>query len=788
MRDVVHSFVLEARTRVADGPPPGLVVAFYAAFIAVAGFGYWLAIIPGMSITFWPPNGLYIAVLMLSPVRLWPWWIATAVAAELTCNLFWFRNSGLGALGFTAANAIESAVAALLLRPFFPDPVRLRTLKQVIALLVLGVGVAPAVGAIFGAMVHVGIGKYDFPTAFKFWLIGDATGVLVALPLCLVLFEAWREPRRPTSGEVTEAALVLVFLVAVSLITMSGRLPFAYIMVPPILWAAIQFEFYGAAAAMFLVTLLVGVATALGFSKFVGPAPAQASLHVLMQLLLAVSAVTALVVAAIAAEQRRAREELELMNRDLEHRVAERSAALVAGETRFRATVENAAVGMAMLRPDGRFIMTNQRLATILGYERAELMAKTWQKLTHPDDVATDAAQRDRLSRGEADSFQIEKRYVRKDGTVIWAELHVGCIRDKSGAVDYFVSSMDDITQRKQSEDQIRLLLREVNHRSKNLLALVQAVARQTAAASPADFLERFQQRLGAMSDAQDLLVRNEWKGVEIEPLARSQLAHFADLVDTRVTIGGPTIMVSAPAAQAIALALHELATNAAKYGALSNGSGRVDVRWAIEPGDGRPQFIMSWTEKGGPPVDQPTRRGFGTSVLEDLTRMALEAHVQLDFDPDGLTWNVKTALADVVAGGAAALAEPAEAQPAPAVAPARRSLLVVEDEPLIALDIARMLREAGFDVIGPAASVSQAFALLDRHACHGAVLDINLGGETAEPIARRLAAAGTPFVAVSGYARDQRPPAFEAMPALDKPVQSEALVTALRQVLHAAR
>jgi two-component sensor histidine kinase len=139
-----------------------------------------------------------------------------------------------------------------------------------------------------------------------------------------------------------------------------------------------------------------------------------------------------------------------------------------------------------------------------------------------------------------------------------------------------------DITERKRQEEQIHLLLREVSHRS-NMLTLVQAVARQTAASTPASFLKRFDERILALAASLDLLVKSNWKGVELEELACSQLAHFSDWIGTRIKVNGPRVQVSAAAAQALGMALHELSTNAGKYGALSNESGEVDLCWTLD-------------------------------------------------------------------------------------------------------------------------------------------------------------------------------------------------------------
>jgi two-component sensor histidine kinase len=179
--------------------------------------------------------------------------------------------------------------------------------------------------------------------------------------------------------------------------------------------------------------------------------------------------------------------------------------------------------------------------------------------------------------------------------------------------------------------------MHEVNHRAKNMLSLVQAIARQTASREPEDFIGRFTERIQALAANQDLLVRNEWQGVDVGDLVRAQLAHFADLVGSRITVQGPTLRLNAAAAQAIGLALHELATNAGKYGALSVGAGQVDVQWRLE-GD---IFAMTWTEHRGPPVSPPKQRGFGTIVMETMAERSVDGAVDLEYAPSGVAWRL---------------------------------------------------------------------------------------------------------------------------------------------------
>src|SRR5260370_9546 len=184
--------------------------------------------------------------------------------------------------------------------------------------------------------------------------------------------------------------------------------------------------------------------------------------------------------------------------------------------------------------------------------------------------------------------------------------------------------------------------------RTKNRLSVVDAIAPQAAAKKSEDFVERFSERIQALSANQDLLVRNEWRGVDVEDLVRAQLAHFADLVGSRIAVRGRKLHLNAAAAQAIGLALHELGTNAGKYGALSVDAGRVDVGWRF---DGN-IFAMSWTERNGPPVSPPERRGFGSTVIASMAKRTVDGEVQLDYAPSGLTWRLTCPAANALESG----------------------------------------------------------------------------------------------------------------------------------------
>ncbi|AHB50416.1 hypothetical protein W911_16470 [Hyphomicrobium nitrativorans NL23] len=195
---------------------------------------------------------------------------------------------------------------------------------------------------------------------------------------------------------------------------------------------------------------------------------------------------------------------------------------------------------------------------------------------------------------------------------------------------------------REEAEQQIMLLMREVNHRSKNMLAVVQAIARQMPSKEPKQFVRQFSDRIVGLAASQDLLIESNWQGVRVADLVRSQLSLFRELIGTRIEISGPLVRLQPPAAQAIGMALHELATNASKYGALSDENGQVHVSWDLVPGAEEREFRLEWREQGGPPVTPPERRGFGHTIMVAMVEKSLDAEVIVEYPQSGLVWKVR--------------------------------------------------------------------------------------------------------------------------------------------------
>jgi PAS domain S-box-containing protein len=306
-------------------------------------------------------------------------------------------------------------------------------------------------------------------------------------------------------------------------------------------------------------------------------------------------------------------------------------------QMRLQLAMDAAHLGSWQYDPLHRVVCGDTRSKEIFDVAENEAPIEEIMERVNPDDAervrAAFQAAFDPAEPKRSAEFQLR----RGDGDVRWVEtLGLAHFEGERGAAGV-VGTVADITGRKQHEEREHLLMREVSHRAKNMLSVVDAIAHQTATRNPEDFIKRFSERIQALSANQELLVGGEWKGVDTEGLVRAQLAPFADLVGSRIAVHGPKLRLKAAGAQAIGLALHELATNAGKYGALSTNRGRVDICWATD-GD---TFTMSWVERDGPPVSKPKRRGFGTIVMEVMTERSVDGKVDLDYAPSGVAWRL---------------------------------------------------------------------------------------------------------------------------------------------------
>jgi PAS domain S-box-containing protein len=324
----------------------------------------------------------------------------------------------------------------------------------------------------------------------------------------------------------------------------------------------------------------------------------------------------------------------------LERRVARRTRELAEVNQRFDAALR--ASGVTVMTQDRDLVFTWISRG-MFGRTAPEIVGRTQQEVIPEAGQETGAS----IKRAVIETGEPARGDVRipHDGIETWYDLTVHPLTDEYGTTTGVIAGAVEITRYKEQEARIRLLMRELTHRSKNLLAVIQAIMRQTASNSDSieDFETRFSARLQSLAGSHDLLVREDWQGASMRDLVRSQLGHYEDRIDSRIELTGGSLQIRPDAAQHIGMALHELATNAAKYGALSTPNGKVGISWKVEPAaDGIPMCTLSWEESGGPPVERPGRRGFGRVVIERTVARALHGEVRIDYAATGLRWTLE--------------------------------------------------------------------------------------------------------------------------------------------------
>ncbi len=309
-------------------------------------------------------------------------------------------------------------------------------------------------------------------------------------------------------------------------------------------------------------------------------------------------------------------------------------------EQRLAATYEHAAIGISEISPDGHFLRVNEAICAITGFSREHLLANKLFTHTHPDDADPDREGFRKQVAGELEFYSVEKRFIRKDNRVIWLSVRSSPVRDEGDKLRYVVRVVQDITERKAAEQRQKLLMDELNHRVKNTLATVQSLASQTARGvhTPAAFRERFEGRLIALSKAHDQLTIHHWESADLRELLSGSLAPYAGGGFERIVLRGEDVILRPRAVLTLAMAVHELTTNAAKYGALSVPGGRIEINWQPERAkNGRPVLRISWIEQGGPSVAEPAQRGFGSKLIEGSVAAELGGTARLGFEPQGL-------------------------------------------------------------------------------------------------------------------------------------------------------
>lgn len=483
--------------------------------------------------------------------------------------------------------------------------------------------------------------------------------------------------------------------------------------------------------------------------------------------------------------------ELEALNAELEARVAARTAELEAQAERLRQSEDRRSIAMSA----GNMGSWEVDLATgriewddgpyrIFGVDPATFVPTVAriEAMMHPDDRERSALSSILVS--PQARFQTEFRIVRPSGELRWCYGAGIILRDPGGKPLRMTGVTVDITERKRTEERQALLAREVDHRAKNTLAVVLSMLRLTKAPTIEAFISAVEGRVHALAATHNLLSATRWEGAELGKIVDEEMAPYHASHRRRVNASGPRVILLPATAQAVALALHELATNAAKYGAFSTDTGTLSVTWRTE----RDSMVLDWTESGGPPTEEPARLGLGLTIVRSSIEAQFRGAVDYDWQPEGLRCRLAISVAQSASAAASAVAAVPPAQAT--TVPDKRDLagvrlMVVEDEMLVSMLLKRTLEGFGAIVVGPYARLADGLAAARSERFDGAVLDLNLAGELANPIADQLLAHSVPFLFITGFQRESIDRRYAAVPVLQKPIDAAALERGLLALLH---
>jgi PAS domain S-box-containing protein len=607
-----------------------LAVLVACVYILAARLSLSLLTPEGVAV-FWPAAGIAAGTLIVVGPSARLAVVVGTMVATIVANLLGDRNLW-STIVFALCNAGEALITAGLIERYFGSPFSLNRLRNVLGLVgaaIIGAAIS-GIGGTAGFVLFHDAAAPIFVT-WQNWFASDALGIVTIAPLMIGLASAAREP--PGRSETVEGLVALACLVVMSVVVISlppgpwtTVVPIA-LLFPLLLWIAARCRPVFAAAAVFIVTLAIVWTTTIGVGHFGDPGVPMADRVLAARAGILAVALCAYVLAALFAERR------------------EHAAALVESEARLQETLTAGAVTTFVWDAGTGSSLRSTNAAQILGFEpRQTFTGSDFLSQVHPDDRARFKA----LVRAvdpENPAYTVTFRFKRPDGREVWLEETAKAEFDGQGRVARLKGLTLDVTARKRSEEHQSLLISALDHRVKNLLARIAAVARDSRQGSGSldEYVQALERRIQSMADAHSLLSQNRWRGVDLAELVRHQLAPYAS--DASTTISGANVTLTVAATQVLAMVLHELVTNAATYGALSSPHGRVEVSWNRGSGGDASNLSIVWRELGGPAIAPLPDGGYGVSLIHDLVPHELGGSVDLVFESSGVCCRIEIPL-----------------------------------------------------------------------------------------------------------------------------------------------
>jgi PAS domain S-box-containing protein len=544
--------------------------------------------------------------------------IATIIASLMGGRNIWISTA------LALCNVGEALCAAWLIERHFGAGFSLNRLRNVLGLLAAAV-ITSAAGALGGAAAYKLLQGLTAPiwTIWQHWFASGSIGFITVAPLMIGSAEALRAP--PRRNDIIEGVIALVALTAMEVVILSVApdpwepVASVALLFPILLWLGARCQPVFAAAAALIVSLTILWTIAFGVGHFGDPDRPIDDRILNAQAAILGFTLCAYVLAALFAERREA-------------------------EARLQEALAAGGVMAFECKPHGE-IHCSENAAQILGLDSRQVFTSTqFVKRIHPDDLAQFEAHRRRVradSRADSAIF----RFIRPDGREVWLEETARAEFETTGRLICIKGLTRDVTERKHAEERQNLLTAELDHRVKNVLARVAAVARQTQRriGTITEFVKALDGRIESIAATHALLSESRWSGVGLIDLIRDQLAPYT--TETNSAISGPDVILTSAEAQAVAMVMHELVTNAAKYGALSRPDGRVVVTWDRANPNASALLKITWRELGGPPIAGPVQPGYGSNLIRDLVPHELGGVVDLTFASDGLCCKIEIPL-----------------------------------------------------------------------------------------------------------------------------------------------
>lgn len=751
----------------------GLLMPFIVLLLYLAASSIALQLVaqPENIAYFWPAAGVSAGVLIVVPRNQWPRIAAAVGTAVILAN--WFAGRGLAATAiFTLGNVLEALICASLALRLSAGRLLLSSIREVNILIVAG-----ATASLLTALVTMAgltlTGESSAPPLdlALTWAMADFAGIMTVAPV----FVALAGIGMPRAGLKSREGLIA--LGALGLVTYLGyrQSPFPFtwtdltafsLTLPFLVWITARAPRQLSAAAPAMVATIVLSQTVQGLGPYAHPEHPVDARIMAAQVELVIFAVMALYLSALFAGYRTAIREVSARREELEARFSE-----------LEALYAEAPLGLGMLDADLKFVRINEALAEMNGFSVNQHIGRSIWDLVPGLRSEAEPPLRRVLETGQPlRDIQLHGVTPARPGQMReWCEQFYPV---KSGEKIVGIGIVcEEVTEKRRAQDRERLLSREVDHRAKNLLAVVHSIVQLSNADNVDAYRKAISSRIQSLSRTHSLLAGSRWEGSSLERLVRDELAPF--LRSGRIGVEGPDVHLNPSTTQDIALVLHELATNAAKYGALSVPDGALSVTWKHEHGANGRTLHLLWRESGGPTVNPPSKQGFGSALVEATLSGHKKGSARFDWRPKGLHAELIMPLAETRARTDGHASSPDNAlQTLPL---SGKTVLLIEDEPLIGLHAQNCLESVGCSVVGPIARMEPAMIAAREAAFDFAILDINLAGQMTFPVADALIARGSPFAFCSGYSNAADiPDRFAGTTILRKPLGEAELIRAV--------